>query len=88
MLDPRDSTTYQAMLRKGREQGWAQAREDARLTGGKRFLIRVGTKKFGEADGATLATIEATRNFEKLEALADRMMESDVRDWSQLLRTS
>jgi hypothetical protein len=44
MLDPRDSTTYQAILRKGREQGWAQAREDARLTGGKRFLIRVGTK--------------------------------------------
>jgi hypothetical protein len=88
MLDPRDSTTYQAILRKGREQGWAQAREDARFTGGKRFLICVGPKKFGEADAATLAMIEAIHDFEKLEALADRMVESDVRDWSQLLRTS
>jgi hypothetical protein len=88
MLDPRDSTTYQAILRKGRQQGWAQAREDARLTGGKRLLIRVGTKKFGEADGASLAIIEAIRDFEKLEALADRMMEPGVRDWNELLQTS
>jgi hypothetical protein len=57
MLDMRDSTTYQAILR------------DGRITGGQRILIRLGTLKFGKLDGATLVTIEAIRDFDLLEAM-------------------
>jgi hypothetical protein len=42
MLDPRDSTTYQAILR------------DGRIGGGQRILIRLGTKTLGKCDSATL----------------------------------
>jgi len=47
MLDIRDSTTYQAILR------------DGRIVGGQRILIRLGTKTFGKCDSATLCAIEA-----------------------------
>ena len=43
MLDPRDSTTYQAILR------------DGRIGGGQRILIRLGTKTLGKCDSATYA---------------------------------
>lgn len=79
-----ESTTYEAILRKGREEG----RIEGRITGGQQYLIRQGTKKFGKIDGANLATIKAIRDFEKLEALAERILEPDVRDWSELLQTS
>ena len=42
MLDMRDSTTYQAILR------------DGRIGGGQRILVRLGTKTFGKRDSATL----------------------------------
>jgi hypothetical protein len=80
MLDSRDSTTYQAILTKGREEG--------RITAGQQYLIHVGTKKFGNADCPTVAAIEAIRDFGKLEALCERMLDPDVRDWGELLQTS
>jgi hypothetical protein len=76
MLDPRDSTTYQAILRKGR------------ILGGQQFLIRQGTKKFGKPDAATLATIEAIRDFDKFAAMCERILDSHLHEWSELLRTT
>jgi hypothetical protein len=75
MLDMRDSTTYQAILR------------DGRIADGQRILIHPGTLKFGKADGATLVKIEAIRDFELLEAMCERIMDANVRDWAELLRT-
>jgi hypothetical protein len=75
MLDMRDSTTYQAILR------------DGRIIGGQRILIRLGTLKFGKPDGATLVTIEAIRDFELLEAMCERILDANVRDWAEVLRT-
>jgi hypothetical protein len=76
MLDMRDSTTYQAILR------------DGRITGGQRILIRLGTLKFGRPDGATSVAIEAIRDFELLEAMCQRILDANVRDWPEVLRTS
>jgi hypothetical protein len=75
MLDMRDSTTYQAILR------------DGRIIGGRRILIRLGTLKFGKPDSATLVTIEAIRDFELLEAMCERILDANVRDWAEVLRT-
>jgi len=72
-----ESTTYQAILREGRNEG--------RITGEQQLLVRQGTKRFGKPDTATLAAIEAIRNVERLEALGERILDSDVRDWSSLL---
>jgi hypothetical protein len=76
MLDLWDSATYQAILRKGR------------MPGGQQFLIRQGTKKFGKPDAATLTAIEAIRDFDKFAAMCERILDLDVRDWIELLRTT
>jgi hypothetical protein len=73
-----ESTTYQAILKEGVDKG--------RITGEQQLLIRVGTKKFGEPDAATLAAVEAIRDVERLEALGERIIDPEIRDWNSLLR--
>jgi hypothetical protein len=70
----RESATYQAILQEGR------------IEGGQRFLLRQGTKRFGEPDVATVTAIEAIRDIDRLEALGDRILESDLQSWDDLLR--
>ena len=79
-----ESTTYQAILRKGREQ----SREEGRIAGAQHFLIHVGTKRFGKPDSAILSAIEAIRDVERIGDLAERMLDPEVRDWNGLLGTS
>jgi predicted transposase YdaD len=76
------SSTYQAILREGRQKG----REEGRITGEQRMLLRVGTKRFGEPDAPTIAAIEAIQDVERLESLGERMLDPDLRDWDDLLR--
>jgi predicted transposase YdaD len=88
-----ESTTYQAILRKAREQGleearreqWDLGREEGRTEEAQRLLIRQGTKRFGKPDTAVLAAIESIRDVERLESLGDRIVDPDVRDWDSLL---
>ena len=65
-------------------EGRSEGRE-GRVAGEQRLLIRQGTKKFGKPDAATLAAIEAIRDVETLEALGERILDPDVRDWKSLL---
>ncbi len=77
VLDMQESTTYQAILKKGRKEG--------HVTGEQRLLILQGTERFGKPDDATLAAIEAIDDIERLEALGVRIVHQDVRDWKDLL---
>jgi hypothetical protein len=78
--DWRDSTTYQVILREGRNEGC--------VSGEQRLLVHLGTKRFGEPDHEILVAIEAIRDLERIDALADRIIDPDVRDWNEWLRTS
>ena len=81
-----ESTTYQAILREGRQEGLVEGRQEGlvegrnegliegRITGERQLLIRQGTKKFGNPDIAILDAIEAIRDVERLEALGERML--------------
>ena len=88
-----ESTTYQAILRKGREQGLEEARreqsvlghEEGRTEEAQRLLIRQSTKRSGKPDTAISASIEAIRDVERLESLGERVVDPDVRDWDSLL---
>jgi len=75
MVDMRDSTTYQAILREGR------------IEGGQRILVRLGSKIIGKPDGATLVAIEAIRDFDRLCIMCEMIVDSSVRGWNELLRT-
>jgi hypothetical protein len=73
VLDMQESTTYQAILKQGQ------------VAGEQKVLIRLGTKKFGKPDAGSLAAIEGIRELERLEALGERMLDAEVRDWKSLL---
>ena len=69
----RESTTYQRILKEGR------------ITREQQFLPRLGTKRFGEPDAATVTAIEAIREIDRLEALGERVLDPDLVDWKDLL---
>jgi predicted transposase YdaD len=89
VLGMQESTTYQAILKEGRQEGLVEGGNEGliegRITGEQRLLVRQGTKRFGEPDATTLAAIEAIRDIERLEALGLRIVDSDVHDWNSLL---
>jgi predicted transposase YdaD len=79
----KESTTYQAILQEGRIEG----RDEGRIAEARRILIRQGTLRFGDPDAATVATLEAIQDIDRLEALTDRIPDFNIRDWDGLLGT-
>ena len=79
-----ESTTYQKILRDGHQEGL----KEGRIVGERQILLRIGTKKFGRPDAATVAAVEAILDADRLEALGLRIIDADVRGWDDLLRGS
>jgi predicted transposase YdaD len=75
--DMRESTTYQGIRSEGRDEGF--------IDGERRILLRLGTRKFGTPAPAILEAIEAICDADRLDALCERILDSDVRDWNPLL---
>jgi hypothetical protein len=67
-----ESTTYQAIAR------------ITRLAELQHILLRLGGKRFGPADEATAAALNAIEDVQKLEELCERIL--DVSSWQELLR--
>lgn len=91
----RESSTYQAILEEGRERGFTEGRAAGRAEGrtegrtegehraGIKFLMKLGTKRFGPPDSVVLARIEAMTDLERIEVLIERVL--DVASWEELL---
>lgn len=80
----RQSTTYQAILREGRQEG----RREGKIEGEQKLLLRQGTKRFGKPDAAIIAAIEAIQDSDRLEAIGERILDSNIKDWNDLLRNT
>ena len=78
----RDSTTYQAIVREGLQEGRRGGAEARRL------LLRQGTRRFGTPDAAIIAAVEAIDDVDRLESLTDRIFDATAGDWNDLLRGS
>ncbi len=78
------STTYQAILREGRQEG----RKEGEVKGEQKLLLRQGTKRFGKPDAATIAAFEAIRDLDRLEAIGERILDPNIEDWNDLLHTT
>ncbi len=70
-----ESTTYEKILRDG---GIAEAR---------RMLLRLGRKRFRDADAETVAAIEAIKDVDRLETLGERILDPEIHNWAELLQT-
>ena len=66
-----ESTTYQAIIRKGR------------LSEVRQILLRQGQKLFGPVDDTTVVALNAIDDVRKLEDLTERIL--DVGGWQELL---
>jgi predicted transposase YdaD len=73
----RASSTYQAILREGREEG--------RLSEAQRLLLLLGASRFGAATEITRSAVEAIRDLERLEGMSKRVLDASVQDWDSLL---
>ena len=70
----KESSTYQAILNEGREEG--------RGEGERRIILRQGTKRFGPPSEIARAALESL-SWEKLEALSERIFEAET--WDEFL---
>ena len=75
----RESTTYQAILTEGRNEG--------RVGEAQRMLLMLGETRFGEPDEATRGAIEAILDVERLERMTKRVLDTNIQDWNGLLGT-
>jgi hypothetical protein len=74
VLGMEESTTYQAIIRKGR------------LSEARHILLRLGQKRFGQVDDATESFLNAIDDVQRLEELSERVYE--VANWQELLAPS
>jgi predicted transposase YdaD len=90
-----ESTTYQAILREGRNEGLIEGRNEGlnegrnegRITEAHRLLLLQGEIRFGAPDEATRIDLEAIRDVERLERISKRLLDANIRDWNELLGT-
>jgi predicted transposase YdaD len=85
VLGMEESATYQAIVRRGREQGLAEGRSEGRAEGARRLLFLLGEDKFGPPDPATRAALDAISDMSRLDELAHRISSST--SWQDLLPT-
>ena len=75
----RESSTYQAILTEGREEG----REKGRVEEARAILLRLGRKHLGPPDERVREAITRLSDHERLEELSERV--TDVASWAELL---
>lgn len=73
----KESTTYQAILDEGRQEGQRK--------GVQQTLLRQGRHKFGAPSDAITATLTAITDLDRLERMADQLLV--VSSWDELLAT-
>jgi hypothetical protein len=74
-LGMEQSTTYQGILRRGREEG--------RIEEARRLVLLLGELKFGAPDDATRSVIEALDDVARLEELGVRLLNAN--SWPEVL---
>ena len=84
----KQSTTYQSILKEGRQEGRQEGESLGRVHEAQRIVRLQGTKRFGEPSLSTAAALEEIQDVERLETLGVRILEPDVVNWDDLLNGS
>jgi hypothetical protein len=66
-----ESVTYQAIV------------EEGEIKGARKFILRLGKKKFGRTPAAVTKALEAIEDLDRLERLSDRLL--TAKNWTDLL---
>ena len=74
----KESSTYQYIYRSGQEEGRSEGRSEEAI----RIILRIGEKRYGEADDSVKQRLESC-SLEVLEALAEKLF--SVETWGEFL---
>lgn len=82
VYEMKESTTVQKWLRMGRAEGKLEGKTEGRRDEIRNVLFRIGGKKYGPPGPAITAKVTAEQDLEKLESLAERVL--DANSWDDL----
>jgi predicted transposase YdaD len=82
----RESVTYQAIPREGREEGLERGRAEGEILGMRRAVLNLGTRKFGPPAATMTATLEQIADLAVLQRLTDSVL--DASSWDELLAST
>jgi predicted transposase YdaD len=83
VLSMKESSTYQAILEEGRQEGLMEGRSEGAVAEAKRILRIIAEGQFGPADAQIAAAIERIVDVAQLESMASRLKEAN--SWQELL---
>jgi hypothetical protein len=86
VMSMKESSTYQAILEEGRQEGLLEGRGQGALAEAKKVLRLQGDESFGTPDARTAAAIERINDLLRLEDLLRRV--HSVSSWQELLGPS
>jgi len=75
----RGSSTYQAVLDEGREDG--------RISEARRMLLMLGGDRFGEPNETIRGALAGILDVERLERMSRQVLDTNIQDWEGLLLT-
>jgi predicted transposase YdaD len=75
----RESATYQAILREGREEGLIEGE----ALGARRIILNLGTRRLGPPSATTVAALARISDLDVLQRLADSVL--DASSWEEIL---
>ena len=78
-----ESTTYQAILRRGEKRGEERGEERGETRGIQETILQLGRLRFGEPSAEQARSLNGITNRERLQQLAARIF--DVTTWQDLL---
>jgi predicted transposase YdaD len=84
----KESTTYQSILREGRQEGRQEGESVGRVREAQRILRLQGTKRFGAPSPEIAAALDGIQDVDRLEALGERILELELKGWDDLLQGS
>ena len=79
----KDSSTYQAIVEEGRQEGWQKGRVEGAIEALRKVLLHLGTEQFGVPSGRTQKTLAKITDADLLEALIARLRTAE--SWHALL---
>jgi predicted transposase YdaD len=80
----KESSTYQKILREGREVGREEGREEGRANEARAIIKRQGTRRFGKPAAEYELKLDTIADVERLEELTDRIL--DATSWDDLFK--
>jgi hypothetical protein len=83
VLSKKESVTYQAILREGREEGRAEGVVQGALAEAKKWLLLQGEAHFGAPDRRTRAALDQIEDVGQLEQMSLRLLSAV--GWPDLL---